>query len=135
MTLADTGPLVALIDSDDPHHRRCVAALSGLRSPLPTTWAVLTEAMHLLDRMAGHRAQEKLWTFVTDREIELVDLTKPATDRCRELIAKYADLPMDLADATLVALAEERHDDTVFTLDSDFEVYRLYGRRKFRLIP
>ncbi|HET8583964.1 MAG TPA: hypothetical protein VFL65_11980 [Jatrophihabitans sp.] len=53
----------------------------------------------------------------------------------RELMAKYADLPMHLADATLVALAEERHDDTMFTLDPDFEVYRLYGRRKFRLIP
>jgi predicted nucleic acid-binding protein len=50
-------------------------------------------------------------------------------------MTRYADLPMDLADATLVALAEERADRRVFTLDSDFQVYRLHGRKRFEIVP
>jgi len=55
--------------------------------------------------------------------------------RCRDLIKKYDDLPMDFADATLVVLAEELNTDIIFTVDSDFEVYRIRGRKRFRLFP
>lgn len=50
-------------------------------------------------------------------------------------MAKYADRPMDLADATLVALAEERGERRIFTLDSDFRIYRIHGRTHFEIIP
>ena len=63
----------------------------------------------------------------------------PSTDislkRCRTLIEKYSDLPMDFADATLVVLAEELNTDLVFTLDQDFQVYRVRGRKQFRVVP
>jgi hypothetical protein len=70
----------------------------------------------------------------TDRLV-IADLSAPAVERSSRLMDKYADLPMDLADATLVALAEEEGHRTVFTLDSDFSVYRIRGRLPFRIIP
>jgi predicted nucleic acid-binding protein len=71
---------------------------------------------------------------LTDR-LRVLDLARSAVQRSVELMAKYGDLPMDLADATLVAVAEERGIRRVFTLDSDFQVYRLHGRRRFDLVP
>ena len=63
----------------------------------------------------------------------------PSTDislkRCRTLIEKYSDLPMDFADATLVVLVEELNTDLVFTLDQAFQVYRVRGRKQFRVVP
>ena len=69
------------------------------------------------------------------RILVIVDLSPSAVERSSRLMEKYADLPMDLADATLVAYAEEQGLRAVFTLDSDFAVYRINGRVAFRLIP
>jgi predicted nucleic acid-binding protein len=65
----------------------------------------------------------------------LADLSPALVDRSARLMDQYADRPMDLADATLVALAEERGDRRIFTLDADFQIYRLRGRQRFDLIP
>lgn len=135
MTLTDIGPLVALINSGDPEHELCALALDDIRLPMMTTWPVFTEAMYLLGRDAGGPGQTELWRFVDRGAVELVDLTRVMVSRCADLMEKYADLPMDLADATLVALAEQRNENLIFTLDSDFAVYRLHGRRKFRIVP
>ena len=67
MTLCDTGPLVAMIDGDDPHHASCAQALEQLPPrPLVTTWAFWVEAMYLLRRAGGLAAQEELWGFLDD---------------------------------------------------------------------
>ena len=65
----------------------------------------------------------------------LAELSRAALERSAALMAKYADRPMDLADATLVALAEERGERRIFTLDSDFRIYRIHGRTHFEIIP
>jgi len=65
----------------------------------------------------------------------LADLSSSAVERTAKLMERYADGPMDLADATLVALAEEQNDRRFFTLDSDFHVYRIRGRQRFEVIP
>lgn len=135
MTLTDAGPLVALIDADEPRHEECRAVLRGLAVPLVTTWPAFTEAMYLLVRAGGSRGQEALWRLVLSRRLVIADLSGTAVARSAELMAKYADTPMDLADATLVALAEERNERRIFTLDSDFHVYRLGGRRRFEVLP
>lgn len=135
MTLTDAGPLVALIDADEPDHETCRLALDGLHLPLRTTWPAFTEAMYLLSRAGGGRGRDALWTLVLSGRLEIVELSRPALERSARLMTKYADLPMDLADATLVALAEERGDRRVFTLDSDFTVYRLHGRTRFAIVP
>lgn len=135
MTLTDAGPLVALIDADEADHEICVLALGGLGLPLVTTWPAFTEAMYLLARAGGSRGVQALWTLVLSGRLEIAELSPAAVERSAALMAKYADRPMDLADATLVALAEARAEKRIFTLDSDFLIYRLHGRGRFEIIP
>ena len=126
MTLTDTGPLVALLDADDTHHADCVAALSRLRSgPLLTTWPCFTEAMYLLGSVGGHRYQNSLWRMRSKGRLLLHDLTAQEIDRMAVLMDKYHDTPMDLADASLVVAAEGLSVRQIFTVDTDFYVYRL----------
>ncbi|MGH2351508.1 MAG: type II toxin-antitoxin system VapC family toxin [Chloroflexota bacterium] len=133
MILTDTGPLVAILNRNDGHHQACVAALRSLTPPMVTTWPVLTEAFYLLED-AGRDAQEALIELVTRGRIVVHHVTDPA--RLLELLHKYADRPMDLADGSLVALAEQLRLYQVFTLDStDFNIYRAHGRRTFTLVP
>jgi predicted nucleic acid-binding protein len=131
--LLDTGPIVALLHRDDRHHRACVAALEGMRGVLLTTEPVLTEAMYLLSRVQNGPA--RCLEFFERGAAVLVPMTRPGLEHCRALMARYADVPMDFADATLVALAEEAGLDTVFTLDRrGFSAYRA-GRRALRMLP
>jgi uncharacterized protein len=135
VTLTDAGPLIAIIDADEPDHDRCLQALDETTLPLVTTWPAFTEAMYLLARAGGIQAQRALWRLVHTDRLVIADLSATAVERSSRLMDKNADLPMDLADATLVALAEEEGYRTVFTLDSDFGVYRIRGRVPFRTIP
>lgn len=135
MTLTDAGPLVALIDADEPDHERCLQALDELTLPLVTTWPAFTEAMYLLGRAGGSKGQRALWRLVHTDRLVVADLSHSAVERSARLMDQYADRPMDLADATLVAYAEEHRHLTVFTLDSDFGVYRLRGRQRFETVP
>lgn len=131
--LLDTGPLVALLSSSDRAHARCVSALTEFRGELITTEAVLTEAMHLLRRVSrGRRAAIE---FFLAGGARLVPMDEDLLVRCARLIETYANLSMDFADATLVAVAEVSGIDTVLTLDRrDFSVYRA-GRRAFKILP
>jgi len=135
MTLTDAGPLIALIDADEQDHARCREALDELRLPLLTTWPAFTEAMYLLGRVGGWKAQQALWRLVLREDLLVDPLSPEATARAARLMETYADRPMDLADATLVALAEERGLTRVFTLDADFQIYKLRGRRHFDVVP
>jgi len=135
MTLTDAGPLVALIDADEADHQACRVALAGLLLPLVTSWPAFTEAMYLLSRAGGRTGQEALWSLTLSGRLGIAELSRSAVERSARLMAKYADLPMDLADATLVALAEELGERRIFTLDADFEIYRIQGRRRFQIIP
>jgi predicted nucleic acid-binding protein len=131
----DAGPLVALIDAGEPDHDGCVAALEDLTAPMVTTWPAFTEAMYLLGSAGGWRAQKALWSLVERGDLQVVDLDESLRKRTRTLMEKYADTPMDLADASLVAVAEELGLKRVFTLDQDFQVYRFKGRGKFEVVP
>jgi hypothetical protein len=132
--LVDAGPLVAFVDADDGHHRSCVSALRGLRDSLATVWPAVTEAFYLLSDLP--KAQDAVWEMLSRGAIQLLSLDKQDIPRIRELMKKYADRPMDLADAALVRVAEREGTRKVFTVDrKDFTVYRLHGRTKFTLIP
>jgi predicted nucleic acid-binding protein len=135
VTLTDAGPLIAIIDADEPDHLACLEALDELDLPLVTTWPAFTEAMYLIARAGGPVGQRALWSLVHTGRLVVMDLSTSAVDRSARLMDKYADRPMDLADATLVALAEELDDRRIFSLDSDFHVYRLRGRQRFEVIP
>ena len=135
MILTDAGPLVALIDRGEADHARCVAALARVTPPLVTTWPAFTEAMYLLGEAAGWTGQEALWRMLEQRELQIAEVSGAVPARMRVLMEKYRDLPMDLADASLVALAEARRLSRIFTLDGDFRVYRLARGRSFVTIP
>lgn len=135
MTLTDAGPLIAIIDADEPDHSACLEALDQVALPLVTTWPAFTEAIYLLGRAGGLEAQRALWRLVQTDRLVVADLSRSAVDRSARLMEQYADRPMDLVDATLVAYAEEQGQRMIFTLDSDFHVYRLRGRQKFATIP
>ena len=136
MILCDTGPLVALIDRGDPHHERCVAALESLPpEPLSTTWPCWVEALYLVGRVGGFSSQERLWTYIPDG---LTQILEPAADewkRMWDLMREYRDVPMDVADASLVSAAERLEARRIFTLDSHFYVYRIGGKDAFEVIP
>ena len=135
MILVDAGPLVALIDRGERSHEDCVTALESLTAPMLTTWPALTEAMYLLGDAGGWPAQDALWKLVERDDLRVVELDECLRKRARTLMAKYRDRPMDLADASLVAIAEELGLKRVFTLDADFRVYRLKGKGRFEIVP
>lgn len=132
--LVDAGPLVALIDAGDAHHDVCVAALKTLRDPLVTVWPAFTEAMHLLG--GSWRGQKALWSRLETDALTLAELDARDAPRMRELMEKYRDLPMDLADAALVRVAERASLSRIFTVDKrHFSVYRPGRRRRFAIVP
>ena len=133
--LTDTGPLVALLDKDDSFHAPCRAALGRLpRGPLQTTWPCFTEAMYMLYQTGGYRYQESLWRWRREGRLVLLDITEAEIDRMDALMAKYSNVPMDMADASLVAVAELRGMRRVFTIDSDFYIYRLEDNSMLEVI-
>ncbi len=134
MIIIDTGPIVALFDRDDKYHQRCIEILKGIKEPLITTCPVLTETFYLLNFSPS--VQDDFWEFIQRGGLRIEPLGENIHSRCRELMKKYRDLPMDLADATLVAIGEEMKLTTVFTLDhKDFHLYRPKHKKRFTLIP
>jgi len=124
MILMDTGPLVAIFDPKDRDHQSCHKLLRTIEEPLLTTEAVITEVLHLL--APGSRGVEGLTGFIMSDYLSLITLDKTDYQQSFQLMDKYADLPMDFADATLVTLAEKLKIDRVFTLDfADFNAYRI----------
>lgn len=136
MILTDAGPLIALINRNDPHHDPCVELARRLPpQPLLTTWPCFTEAMYLLQKAGGHPAQARLWALRDPDHLLLHDLNDAEMDRAAELMSQYPDLPMDLADASLVAVAESRGLHRIFTLDGDFHIYRLRDGSALEIVP
>jgi predicted nucleic acid-binding protein len=128
--------MVAILDRRDPDHDRCVAAMRDKQHEiLVSTWACFTESMHLLGRTGGFSYQQALWTMYYTSGMQLRDLTLPEIERSRQFMEKYADSPMDLADATLLSLAESLKIGTVFTLDQAFRFYTLADGRVLDIIP
>lgn len=126
--------MVALLSATDQHRKACVAALGTLREPLVTVWPAVTEAMHLLTPRP--HGQDSLLGQLTSGNLRLLALDDEDIPRMRELMAKYRDLPMDLADAALVRVAERERISTIFTIDRrDFALYRPKGLRRFRILP
>jgi uncharacterized protein len=132
--LLDTGALVSVLDRTQARHAECVRYFESWDGVILSTEAVLTEATHLLERVRGGRAA--CVDFFLAGAAVLVPATLATLRRARRLLETYADLPMDYADATLVVLAEEVGTDRIFTTDRrDFSVYRIGGRKPFRIVP
>ena len=127
-TLVDSGPLVALFDRDDRDHRRVRDFLARHRLRLVTTWPVLTEVCALLPRRAGLDFLE----YVARGGVGVESLAEADIPGILTLSRKYADRPMDFADASLVILAMKTGLDSILSLDADFTIYRLPGKKPFK---
>jgi hypothetical protein len=132
--LADTGALLAYLDSRDGWQARCREAFVRLRLPLVTSGAVLTELFHLVGDSAHET--DAVWRFIRSGALTVSPISDADLPAIERLMQKYADRPMDFADATLVHLAERETIATVYTVDhDDFETYRFGGRKRFRIVP
>lgn len=132
--LLDTGPFVALLNRDERQHLACVEVFSRCLEPPLTTEAVLTETLYLLSSYPG--GQQRAIDLILRGAVVLVPASHDSLRRAAALMTKYHDLPMDYADATLVALAEELGCQRVFTLDRrGFAVYRSRNRDAFDILP
>ena len=127
--LIDSGPLIALFDRNDKYHLASIKFIKDNNSELVTTLASVTETLHLLD--FNRNAQIDFLGWVNAGAVTLESISAYDLQRIRELTIKYSDLPMDFADACLVLLGEKLNIDTVATIDRDFDVYRLKGKKPF----
>ncbi len=126
--------MVAYLDPDDPAHAPVAAVLTDFRGTLHTTGAVLTEAMHLLAR--ARNGPSALADFIAYSDMHVHDACQPPLVTSAALLMdRYADTPMDFADATLVLLAQRLDVHEVLTLDRrGFHTYRTADGRPFRLV-
>jgi uncharacterized protein len=132
--IVDAGPLVAILNRLDSHHRECHKQGLECSQPLLTTWPVIAEAAWLLRKTPG--GVSGLLKMVSERLVECYPLDAAAAKWMDELLARYADQHVQLADASLLYVAEREQIENVFTLDRrDFVLYRLAGNRPLRLLP
>lgn len=132
MLIVDTGFLYALIDRSDTWHLPACNALKTHEQGWITTWPVITEAVHLMMRWIGTAPAQALLREVADGAIQIWHWQADETNRMANLMQQYANLPMDLADASLVALAEHLGSGQILTTDQrDFGAYRFKNRQPF----
>ena len=130
--IADTGPLVAFLDRGERNHGWAVERVRELSAPLLVCEPVLAEAMHLLARLP--KAQDALLGLLEKGALHVAFQVAEHVPELRALRRKYGDRPMSLADACIVRMTELHEGHRVFTLDSDFLVYRKHGREALELI-
>ena len=130
--VVDTGPIVAMLDADETNHEWVMGQIRRLRPPLLTCEAVLTEAAFLVAR--GGSTPDVIPQLVTRGLLTVAKLFDDDAAAIAKLMIRYRSVPISLADACLVRLAERTSNATVFTLDSDFRIYRQKGRRIIPLL-
>ena len=128
--LIDAGPFIALFDVDDNQHQKMKIFLKKNQYCFISTLAVFAEVSHMLDFSV--KAQQDFYEWVMHKGVIISDINQNDMSRIVDLTKKYADLPMDFADATLVVTAEKTGIREIISLDKDFNIYRLPGREKIK---
>lgn len=133
MIIVDTGFWLALIDEKDTYHQAADLAFQKYDEPLITTWPVMTETCYLLLQRKGVQAQVKFMEDYSQNLFTVFDLEPHNGEKIAQLMQQYANLPMDLADASLVILAEELGHGRIFSVDQrDFNAYRWKNTQPFQ---
>ena len=132
--LIDANVLIGFLDPSDTLHERSVEGLKAATGSLLTTWPAVAEAIHILGRR-GWKYQESLLAMIGDGTLLIAPLTEEDAPRLKTLMSKYRNRPMDLADATLLRVAERDGIDTIVTLERDFRVYRAAGIGALKILP
>jgi len=125
-TLIDAGPLIALFNKNDKYHKKIKEFIKNYKGLLTTSWPVITEVCHMLDFNIGAQIDFLKWIRLGGLKVE--DIETEEIDKIIELSKKYSDIPMDLADATLIIISERSGIKEIITIDSDYYIYRTTER-------
>jgi predicted nucleic acid-binding protein len=136
MIVLDTGGLLAALDANEELHGRCVAALASAKPPRVLSPFVLAELDYLIGTRVGHEAQVALLDEVSRGAYQLESFSAEDVERAGQVMKRYADLRIGLADASVVVLAQ-RHGtlDLLCTDERHFRSLRGPGGKPFRLLP
>ncbi len=121
-TIVDSGPLIALFDASDKYHKVVLNFMKEYKGKLITSWAVITEVSHMLDFNLNVQIDFLKWCEVGG--IEIYNISQEEILNIRVMMEKYIDIPMDLADATLMYIANKENIKNIVSIDSDFDIYR-----------
>lgn len=121
-TIIDSGPLIALFDKSDKYHDRVLSFLKSYDGRLITTWAVITEVTHMLSFNLNVQIDFLKWIHLGG--LEVVEITQENLKEIIDYMQKYTNVPMDLADGSLLVLAQNRRIKDIVSIDSDYDIYR-----------
>jgi uncharacterized protein len=121
-TLIDAGPLIALFNRNDKYHEKIKEFIKSYKGLLTTSWPVITEVCHMLDFNLGAQIDFLKWIKLGGLKVE--DIETEEIGKIIKLSEKYSDVPMDLADATLIIISERLEIKEIITIDSDYYIYR-----------
>ena len=131
--LLDTGFIVALLDRSENFHRACAQTVREVEAPLVTCEAVITESCYLLRNLSG--ASEAVIENIAAGIFQVPFQLSRDTAGVKQVLRKYKDRKVDLADACLIRLADQFGTADILTLDQDFEIYRWGKNKPFRVLP
>lgn len=129
-TLIDSGPLIALFDRSDRYHTQVIEFLKSYRGELITSWSVITEVSHMLD--FNLQVQIDFLKWIERGGITLYNISQSDIANIRVMMEKYIDIPMDLADATLMYIANTENIKEIISIDSDFDIYRTLKKQNLK---
>ena len=133
--IVDAGPLIALFDNDDKYHNSVIKFLKTFNGQLITTWPVITEVTHLLSFNVNVQIDFLEW--LKREAVTIINLENIHLGRIIQLSKKYSDVPMDLADSSLIAIAELRNITDIITIYSDYYIYKTKNKKSLNnlLLP
>ena len=120
--LIDAGPMIALFNNIDRYHKHAVEFLKSFTGQLITSWPVITEVCYMLNFNVD--AQTDFLKWINMGAVEIKEISNINIERIIDLINTYNNVPMDMADASLVTLAEDTGTEEIISIDSDFNIYR-----------
>ncbi len=134
-TLVDAGPLIALFDKNDKYHNSVINFLKKFDGQLITSWPVITEVTHLLSFNVN--VQIDFFEWLKREAIKIINLENIHLERIIQLSKKYSDVPMDLADSSLIVIAELTNITDIITIDSDYYIYKTKNKKSLNnlLLP
>ncbi len=121
-TIIDSGPLIALFDKNDKYHQVVLAFFKGFKGEFVTSWAVITEVTHMLD--FNLQVQINFLKWVEMGALSLYSIEQHELREIIKMMSKYTNVPMDLADSSLMYVAQKEGIKNIVSIDSDFDIYR-----------
>ncbi|OQA72051.1 MAG: Ribonuclease VapC26 [Candidatus Dependentiae bacterium ADurb.Bin246] len=130
--IVDAGPLIALFDKDDKYHNSVIKFLKTFDGQLITSWPVITEVTHLLSFNVNVQIDFLEW--LKREAVAIINLENIHLERIIQLSKKYSDVPMDLADSSLIVIAELTNITDIITIDSDYYIYKTKNKKSLNNI-